>query len=146
MAKGHREPRQSGLFPETYAIAALLSKESSQDLVVLVVPSHDRKDKALGDALMSEWASNAMKLLADLYRGATAYQAAHGIFKTDEGHYLHDKPMVLEAFAEIEAIHDVNRLNLLVEFCKRMGKTLDQAAIMVAFGNIMYYIEDYSGV
>jgi hypothetical protein len=141
-----KAPKQPSLFPETEAIAALLSKESSHDLVILAIPSHDSKNRTVGDALASEWASNAMKLFADLYRGATAYQASHGIFKTEEGHYLHDKPTIIEAFATIETIHDVKRLNLLVDFCKRMGRTLDQASIMVVFGNVMYYIEDYSGV
>jgi len=143
MAKGKNQPE---LFAETEQIASLLSKESTQDVVILLIPSHDRHNKPLPEPLAAEWASNAMRLFADLYRGATAFRAAHGIFKTDEGHYLHDAPLVIEAFAEVDAIQDVSRLNSLVDFCKRMGKALDQESIMLAFGNIHYYIEDYRRV
>ncbi|HEY8665695.1 MAG TPA: hypothetical protein VIL86_03475 [Tepidisphaeraceae bacterium] len=138
--------KEATLFPETQEILAILSKESPQDIVVVAIPSHDRKNKPLAEALVGEWASNAMQLLADLYRGATAYKTFKGIFKTDEGHYLWDTPILIEAYALIEAIQDPQRLNLLVEFAKRMGKTLDQASIMLVFGTVMYYIEDYSGV
>ena len=142
MPKGHDK---GSLFPETQEIIALLSKGSEQDIVVLVVPSHDRKNKALPEPLTAEWASNAMQLMADLYRGATAYQAFKGIYKTDEGHYLWDNPRLIESYATIEAIQDPKKLNALVEFSKRMGKTLDQASVMLVFGTVMYYIEDYGG-
>ena|SRR6266478_5120685 len=146
MAERKRASGQAELFQETKDLIALLSKESTQDLALLVIPSHDRHKRELAEALTAEWASNGLALMADLYRGATAYQAAHGIYKTDEGEYLHDHPLVIESFATEEAIQDPVRLNLLVGFCKRMGKTLNQDAIMVAFGTVMYYIQDYSGV
>jgi hypothetical protein len=144
MAK--RPTKEEGLFPEAENIAALLTKKSKQDIVVLTIPSHDKRNKELPEPLVAEWASNAMKLMADLYRGATAYKAFSGIFKTDEGHYLLDKPILIESFATVEAIQDRKNLNVLVEFCKRMGKTLEQQSIMLVFGGVMYYIEDYSGV
>jgi hypothetical protein len=136
----------STLFPETEAIAALLSKESEQDLVAIAIPSHDRHNKELAEALTGEWASNAMRLMADLYQGATAYRAHSGIFKTDAGEYLYDRPLIIESFASLDAIHDVKNLNLLVGFSKRMGMTLDQAAVMLVFGSVMYYVDHYRGV
>jgi hypothetical protein len=144
MAKGKKEG--PSLFPETEALLALLSKESEQDLVMIAVPSHNRNNKELGDALIGEWASNALKLMADLFKGGTAYKAHKGVYKTDEGQYLWDDPIIVESFAHVEAIHDPYNLNELVGFAKRMGKALDQAAIMLVFGTVMYYVEDYSGV
>lgn len=147
MAKAKGKPEdQPALFPETEHIASLLSKEATQDLVILAVPSHDRNNKLLSEALTGEWATNAMKLMADLYIGGTAYQAHLGVYKTDDGHYLWDKPTIIESFADVEAIHDKERLNLLVGFAKRMGKTLDQASVMLVFGTVMYYITDYGDV
>jgi hypothetical protein len=143
MAKDKKEPT---LFPETTEIISLLSKDSPQDMVVVAVPSHDKKNLPLPKAQMAEWASNAMQLLADLYGGATAFETYAGIFKTDEGHYLRDKPILIESFATIAAIQDPERLELLVNFAKRMGKTLDQDTIMLVFGTVSYYIKDYSGV
>lgn len=78
MAKGKDRP--ASLFPETQDIISLLSKESTQDIVIIIVPSHDKNNKALPEPLTAEWASNAMQLMADLYRGATAYQAFKGIY------------------------------------------------------------------
>jgi len=136
MAKPRRKAAsQPSLFPETEAIAALLSKESEQDLVAIAIPSHDRHNKELADALTGEWASTAMRLMADLYQGATAYKAHSGIFKTDEGEYLYDRPLIIESFANLDAIHDVKNLNLLVGFSKRMGMTLRQVDRTVTDGS-----------
>lgn len=144
MAKAKK--RQSTLFPETEDIISLLNKESEQDLVVLAVPSHDRRNRELPAATIGEWSTSAMRLMADLYVGGTAYQAHSGVYKTDEGHYLFDKPIIIESFARHDAINDPGRLNDLVAFAKRMGKALDQDAVMVVVGPVMYYIKDYGGV
>lgn len=138
--------KDPSLFPETNEIITVLSREADQDIVIVMVPSHDRKNKELSTTETAEWASNAMRLLADLYGGATAFETYKGIFKTDEGHYLLDKPRSIESLARVDDIHDPVRLNQLVGFAKRMGKALDQDTIMLIFGNVAYYIQDYSGV
>ncbi len=138
MAKDKKQPAQSALFPETNEIISLLAKESAQDIVVLLIPSHDKQNVSLPKAQMAEWTQNGMQLLADLYGGATAYETFAGIFKTDDGHYLRDKPLLLESFATIAAIHDPERLEQLVNFSKRMGKTLEQDTIMLIFGTVSY--------
>ncbi len=141
MAKSRRD--EPGLFTETTAILALLSRECEQDIVVLAVPSHNKRNGKLPESVTSEWASAAVKLMTDLYGGATAFVAMKGGFKTDEGHYLEDTPVIVESYAHLDAIHDPSRLNLLVDFAKRMGKTLDQASVMLAFGNYMFYVADF---
>ena len=83
------------LFPEVDKIISLLSAEAQQEIVVLAIPSHDKSNKPLKD--QSEWASAALKVFADLYRGATAFGfktegeetgPIKGIFKTDDGPLL----------------------------------------------------------
>lgn len=81
-----------------------------------------------------------------MFRGATAFQALKGIFKTDEGQYLEDDPVLIESYASEEAIMDANNLDSLVRFAKRMGKDLQQEAIMIVVGQVMFFIEDYAGV
>ncbi len=135
-----------GLFPEVEQIIALLSSESQQELVILAVPSHDRANKLLNDVRVKEWASNAMSLFADLYGGATAFETFAGIYKTDAGEYLHDKPILVQSYGTIEAIEQLENLNELLRFCKRMGKELNQDSIMLVIGEAMIYISDYSGV
>jgi len=144
--KRESTPRTGTLFPEVDKIIALLSEEPTQDLVILVIPSHDRKNTPLGEARTGQWASQAAKLFADLYRGATAFRAFKGIWKDDDGTYLNDEPITLESYASHDDIQDPTKLTDLVHFAKRMGKELNQAAVMLVIGHVMYYIVDYSGV
>ena len=50
-------------------ISLLLSGER-QDLLILIVPSHDRHEKPLRN--QDEWANAALDLFGELYGGATA--------------------------------------------------------------------------
>ncbi len=134
---------QKALFPEVKKIAAVLSRESEQEVVIIVVPSHDKRKAPLSS--QSEWANAGMTLLADLYQGATAFANLKGIFKTEDGHYLHDEPILLESYANNADIEDVDKLNQLVRFLKKMGKETDQNTVMVIIGTAFFYITDYSG-
>jgi hypothetical protein len=145
MAKG-RGDGDKGLFPEIDQIISLLASGGKQELVILVVPSHDRRNQPLGDARTGEWADAAMRLLADLYRGATAFKTFKGIFKADDGTYLYDEPILIESYASEEEIQSPAKLAELVRFTKRMGRELSQAAVMLVIGQVMFYIKDYAGV
>ena len=68
------------------------------------------------------------------------------MYKTDEGEYLWDNPIMIESIATVEAIADPTRLNKLVAFTKRLGKETDQACVMLVFGTHMIYVSDYRGV
>lgn len=131
------------LFPEVDQIIALLSKESEQDLVIVVVPSHDKNKREIPD--QDRWADAAMRTLSDLYRGATSFVAHAGIFKDDEGMVHIDRPIIIESYAEIARIEDPMRLNKLVGFVRRMGRETKQKSVMVVFGNVMFYVEDFTG-
>lgn len=147
MAKGKaKDEAQPALFRDTKDIIAMLDKEAEQDVVMIAVPSRDKLKRELGPAKMAEWAKIGMELVADLYGGGTSFEAHAGIYKSKSGEYLWDKPIIIEAFATHEAIHDPARLNLLVDYAKRMGKTLEQESVMLVFGTMMYYVEDYGGV
>jgi hypothetical protein len=146
MAKKKGGDDQSELFPEVNKIISLLSSEAPQETVILVIPSHDRKNKELNDVRVKEWASQAMRLFADLYVGATAFETFKGIYKTEDGEYLLDNPILIESYATVEAIESPDNLNQLVRFAKRMGKDLNQAAVMLVIGQVMFYVTDYSGV
>ena len=129
------------LFPDD--IIAVLSGDPDQDLVILIIPSHDKHGKPL--AAQDQWADAGMKLLADLYRGATAFPGLKGIFKTDTGQYLHDMPILLESYAQNDDIMDPDKLKQLVNFLRRLGKETEQETVMVVIGKAFFYISDYSG-
>lgn len=147
MPKGKRSSGEGGdLFEEVERIISLLSADEKQELVILAIPSHDKKNRALDELKVKERASSALDLFADLYHGATAFETFAGIYKTDDGTYLRDRPILVQSYASLDAIQDPIRLNELVGFAKRMGKELNQDAIMIVIGQAMIYISDYSGV
>jgi hypothetical protein len=51
-----------GLFPEVEQIISIINKDERQDIVILIIPSHDKNDKPLKD--QEVWAGNAMDLFA----------------------------------------------------------------------------------
>src|SRR5437016_5897293 len=126
MAKKKGGGSEGSLFPEVGKITSLLRSEAKQELVILVIPSHDNRNRELGVVVMTQWASNALELFADLYRGATAFKTFKGVFKTDDGQYLFDEPILIESYASTDAIEDTTRLNALVHFAKRLGRETRQ--------------------
>lgn len=72
--------------------------------------------------------------------------AANVRHKTDEGEYLLDHPILIESYATVEAIELRENLHELVRFAKRMGRDLNQDAVMLVIGSIMFYVKDYSGI
>lgn len=133
--------QQPMLLPEVKEIISVLRSDCDQNVVVLVVPSHDKKKKPLPD--QPEWANAGLRLFGKLYRGATAFDTFAGIYRTDQGEYLEDKPILIEAYASNGAIEDEANLGELVAFAKRMGKETRQVSVMLAFGNVMFYVEDF---
>lgn len=75
-------------------VISLLLSGQRQDLVILIVPSHDRHEKPL--ASQDEWANAALDLFGELYGGATAFQAFQGVYKADDGRLLRDRPILVE--------------------------------------------------
>ena len=109
------------LFPEMEDIVATLrTDDPPQQVVILVIPSHDKQNGELQD--QDFWADGALHLFADLYRGATAFRTFKGFFKTDEGNYLIDKPILIESYAEVDDIEDEPKLYELCSFARRMGR------------------------
>jgi hypothetical protein len=132
---------QQSLFPEVANIISVLQSGERQDLVILIIPSHDKHEKALKN--QDVWAGQAMELFKDLYRGATAFQTFAGIYLTDDGKTLHDKPILIESYVSREALEDKNRLNQLVGFIKRMGRETKQAAVAVVINDVFHEISEF---
>ena len=77
------------LFAETEDIISVLQAGEKQDIVILIIPSHDKDEKPIKN--QDVWAGEAMELIKDLYGGATAFMTFAGIYLTDDGRTLHDK-------------------------------------------------------
>jgi hypothetical protein len=129
------------LFPEVEQIISIINKDERQDIVILIIPSHDRNDKPLKDQEL--WAGNAMELFADLYRGATAFQTFQGIYKDTEGKVYHDKPILIESYVERPRLVDEATLKQLLAFAKRMGRETRQKAVALIINDVFHEITEF---
>lgn len=130
--------KQKSLFPELDEIISVLHAGKLQDILILIIPSHDRQENKLSDQDM--WAGAAMDLFADLYGGATAFKTFAGIYKTDDGKILHDQPIMIESYVQRADLEDNTTLMKLLEFTKRMGKETDQAAVGLVVNSVFHEI------
>jgi hypothetical protein len=72
-------------------------------LVVLFVPSTDRNGTPIDHVL---WVTNALEVFGRLFRGATAYPRARGVWRDDArgGALLYDGPTIIQCYAERAAL------------------------------------------
>jgi hypothetical protein len=113
-----------------------------QALVILFIPSHDRDGKELKTREM--WAQAALELFAELFGGATAFDTYGGIYRDKvRGKDLKDKPILVESYTEVEHVRNLDNLNKLVSFMKRMGAQAKQAAVAVVINNVFHEITDF---
>lgn len=132
---------KKGLFPEVEQIISIINKDERQDIVILIIPSHNRNDKPLKD--QEAWAGAAMDLFADLYRGATAFQTFRGIYKDMQGKVYHDKPILIESYVERSRLVDEASLQQLVAFAKRMGRETRQKAVALIINDVFHEITEF---
>lgn len=133
--------RQKSLFPELDEIISVLHSDKRQDLIILIIPSHDKKEEPLKDQDM--WASSAMDLFAELYGGATAFQTFAGVYRCNDGRILHDKPILIECYAKRPDVEDRGKLTDLLKFIKRMGRETRQAAVGLVVNSVFHEITEW---
>ncbi len=133
--------KQKSLFPELDKIISDLHADKRQDLIILIVPSHDKREEPLKD--QDRWASAALDLMADLFGGATAFQTFAGVYRCDDGRILHDKPILIESYVQRPDLEDRAKLTELLRFIKRMGHETDQAAVALVVNSVFHEIKDF---
>jgi len=126
---------------EVEQIISIINKDERQDIVILIIPSHDKNEKPLKDQEL--WAGNAMDLFADLYRGGTAFQTFQGIYKDTEGKVYRDKPILIESYVERSRLVDEATLQQLLEFAKRMGRETQQKAVALIINDVFHEITEF---
>jgi hypothetical protein len=123
-------------------ISRELESPKRQVFVILFIPSLDRDEKELKTRDL--WADAALDLFAELFGGATAFETYAGIYPDKvRGQDLRDKPILLESYTDIERIRDIENLNNLVSFMKRMGKETRQAAAAVVIDNAFHELTEF---
>jgi hypothetical protein len=135
------EEEAKGLFPELEEIVSVLRSNRRQDILILIIPSADKRDIELKNQEI--WANSALELFAELYGGATAFKTFAGIYKSDDGKILHDQPILIESYVQRETLEDEATLKQLLDFCKRMGRETNQAAVGLIVNSVFREITDY---
>jgi hypothetical protein len=130
--------RQKHLFPELDSIISAIQSDKHQDLVILFVPSHDKKQNQLSDQDL--WAEAALNLVGELYRGGTAFDTYAGVYMMPDGTILKDKPITIETYVEREHLLDMAKLKRLLDFLKRTGRDTNQAAVGLVINHVFHEI------
>jgi len=136
MGKEKKGPKTEQDYAEEIRAAVL--EERRDDIVIIFIPSHDRKQRKLNN--QEFWAAGGLKLFCDLYGGATAFKAFRGIWKSDDGTDLYDEPFMIQSLAKRENVVDEKGLEMLVGFCRQMGKEMNQESVGLIVNDVMHYI------
>jgi hypothetical protein len=129
------------LFSKVEQIISVLESGERQDVVILIIPSHDKENKPLKDQEL--WANSALDLFADLYTGGTAFETFAGIYKDDKANIYRDKPILVEAYVKRSRLVDRDNLLQLLEFAKRMGREARQQAVGLIINDVFHEITDF---
>lgn len=104
----------------------LAAHKSATTLLVLFVPSVDRYGKAIPQ---SPWVQEALRVLGELFGGATAFPKGRGVWRDDArgGLLVFDKPVVIQCYTSARLIS--RSASKLREFLVRMGTETRQGAV-----------------
>jgi len=113
-------------------------------LVVLFIPSVERNGFSPVD--QDSWVDDALELFGRLFGGATAYPKARGIWRDDErdGALVKDEPVLIHCYMSPDDISDEVNQAELGQFCRRMGRAMNQGEVGLVVGDEYFAITDFS--
>ena len=105
---------------------ALGATKAATALLVLFIPSKDRRNKAIDQRA---WVEDALNVLGTLFGGATALPKGRGIWRDDAqgGKLLFDEPVVIQCYTSEHMIDQ--KMPELRDFLHRMGREARQGAV-----------------
>jgi hypothetical protein len=109
--------------------------------IVLFVPSQDRDGR---DIDHDSWVTSALETLGTLFRGATAYPRARGVWRDDQrgGKLRFEEPTVVTCYADPAAMTEMARSQLR-SFLHRLGREANQGEVGVVIGDKYYGITKF---
>jgi len=109
--------------------------------IVLFVPSQDRDGL---DIDHDAWVTRALETLGTLFRGATAYPRARGVWRDDDrqGELRYEEPTVVTCYADPAALTDTARSRLRA-FLHRLGRETNQGEVGIVIGDKYYGITEF---
>ena len=106
--------------------------------LVLFVPSQDRDGREIDH---DTWVTRALETLGTLFRGATAYPRARGVWRDDErGRTLrYEEPTIVTCYADPAAMTTRARRDLRA-FLHALGRETHQGEVGIVIGDRYYGI------
>jgi hypothetical protein len=120
---------------------SFLADSVDATLLVLFIPSADRRGKDLGSKEQRRWIRKALKLLGENFTGGTAFPRGWGGWRDDAqgGRLVWDKPVVIQCFTDESAI--MEHAAALREFMVELGTRTNQGAVACVLDRIMYQVK-----
>lgn len=108
---------------------------------MIFVPSQDRDGNNIDH---ESWVTSALETLGTLFRGATAYPRARGVWRDDErgGTLRYEEPTIVTCYADAKAMTDIARTRLRA-FLHRLGREANQGEVGVVIGDKYYGITEF---
>lgn len=100
--------------------------KSEGTVLVLFVPSVDRQEEPIDQEY---WETESLKVLGNLFGGATAFPQGRGVWRDDErsGRLVFDAPVIVQCYTSFEVID--RHADALRSFLVRMGEETHQGAV-----------------
>jgi hypothetical protein len=110
-------------------------------IVVLFIPSQDRNGSPIDHDF---WVTGALETLGTMFRGATAYPRARGVWRDDErgGVLRYEEPTIVTCYADPKAMSNAAQSRLR-DFLHRLGRETNQGEVGVMIGDKYYGITEF---
>jgi hypothetical protein len=107
---------------------ALGASKAASTLLVLFIPSKDRRDKPIDQEY---WVGEALRVLGTLFGGATAFPQGKGVWRDDvqAGKLVLDEPVVIQCYTSDQTLE--HQAPAQRDFLHRMGREARQGAVGV---------------
>jgi hypothetical protein len=133
MAKRRPRPRTEAWLGATEPVGTLP--------IVLFVPSQDRDGREIDHDV---WVSRALETLGTLFRGATAYPRARGVWRDDQrgGTLRYEEPTIVTCYADPVALTE-NARRALRAFVHELGRETRQGEVGIVIGDKYYGVTEF---
>ena len=124
-------------------IYRIVADEKRTVLIVLFIPSVERD--GVTPIEQEHWVTAALETFGALFGGATAFPKGRGVWRdsANEGKLVFDEPVVCHCYTSRDQVEDDAKLDMLHEFCRRMGKGANQGEIGLVIDGEYLGITDY---
>jgi hypothetical protein len=115
--------------------------QSNPFLVVLFIPTKDRKGLDLNDA--NQWLDAGIMLLTRLFGGATLVTSQGAWHDASTGNIVKEEVHLLHSYATSKAATNLDNFKQLANFLHRLGREADQGEIGLIIKDTFHRITEY---